>query len=220
MKKSDLTTLVSAATLFLSLGVLNATAQPYNKGGAKDNPSPERHAAMMKLADTNGDGQVDEAERAALKKQRRDKMTQNPRFLKLADTDGDGEISDAEFAVAQKKAGKMRDHRKSRKGDRAERGQVGKDPKVRYAYLVGKYDTDGDRKLNEAERATMRADVEKQMRAKAEEHLQKLNAVDVNKDGKFSDEEWEAAKKDLMKDGPRERGPRGPGPGMGMQRGK
>ena len=38
----------------------------------------------------DGDGQLDDAEREALKKQRRDKMAQNPRFLKLADTDGDG----------------------------------------------------------------------------------------------------------------------------------
>jgi hypothetical protein len=62
----------------------------------------------------------------------------------------------------------------------------------------------------------MRSAVEAEMRAKAEEHLQKLNAVDVNKDGKFSDEEWEAAKEQLMKDGPRKGGPRGPG----MHRGK
>ena len=92
MKKSDLTTLITAATLFLSFGVLNVTAQNNNQGGPKGNFSPERHAAMMKIADTNGDGQVDETERAAMKAQRREKMAQNPRFLKRADTDGDGKI--------------------------------------------------------------------------------------------------------------------------------
>jgi Ca2+-binding EF-hand superfamily protein len=209
MKKSDLTTLLTAATLFLSFVVLNATAQNDNQGGPKGNFSPERHAAMMKLADTNGDGQVDDAERAAMKAKRRDKMAQNPRFLKRADTDGDGEISDAEFTVAQKKARKMRAERRGdkRRGDRAKA-----DPKVVRAYMVGKYDTDGDKKLDRKERATMRAGVEKEMRAKAEEHLQRLNAVDVNQDGKYSDEEWEAAKKEMMKDGPRRGGP-------GMHRG-
>lgn len=218
MKKSDLTTLLTAATLFLSFGVLNATAQDYNQGGPKANASPERHAAMMKIADTNGDGQVDEAERAAMKEQRREKMAQNPRFLERADTNGDGQISEAEMMAAQKNMEKMRERRKSAKGDRNDRG--GDKAQMRRAYLLGKYDADGDRKLNETERTAMRSAVEAEMRSRAEEHLQKLNAVDVNKDGKFSDEEWEAAKKDMMKDGLRQGGPRGPGPGMGKQRGK
>ena len=209
MKKSDLTTLITAATLFLSFGVLNVTAKNNNQGGPKGNFSPERHAAMMKIADTNGDGQVDETERAAMKAQRREKMAQNPRFLKRADTDGDGKISDAEFAAAQKKGKQMRDQRKSAKSARGDRAKA--DPKVVRAYMLGKYDANGDRKLDESERATMRSEIEAQMRAKAEEHLQKLSAVDVDKDGKFSDEEWEAAKEKLMKDGPRQGGPRGPG---------
>jgi len=205
MKKSDLTTLLTAATLFLSFGVLNATAQNNNQGGPKGNFSPERHEAMMKIADLNGDGQVDEAERAAMKAKQREKMSQKPRFLKRADTDGDGEISDAEFAVAQKKGQKMRDGRKSGKESRGDRAQA--DPKVRRAYMLGKFDANGDKKLDETERAAMRADIESKMRGKAEEHLQKLNAVDVNKDGKFSDEEWESAKEQMMKDGPRKGGP-------------
>ncbi len=215
MKKSDLTTLVTAATLFLSFGVLNATAGERNRDAAKDNLSPERRAEMMKKADLNGDGKLDDSEKAALKKQRRDKMAQNPRFLKLADTDRDGEISDAEFVVAQKKVKKMRDRRKGGKGDRGD-----DKAKVRRAYMLGKFDANGDKKLDETERAAMRADIESKMRAKAEEHLQRLNAVDVNKDGKFSDEEWEAAKKEMMKDGPRPGGPRKGGPrGPGMHRG-
>ena len=192
MKKSDLTTLLTVATLFLSFGVLSATAQDYNRGGSKDNLSPERRAEMMKKADLNGDGQLDDSEREALKKQRRDKMSQNPRFIKLTDTDGDGVISDGEFEVAQKKAQKMRDYRRGGKGSRGDRAKD--DPKVRRAYMLGQFDANGDKKLDETERTAMRAHIESQMRAKMESQLQKLNAADVNQDAKLSDQEWEAAK--------------------------
>jgi len=208
MKKSDLTTLLTAATLFLSFGVLNATAQNDNRDAAKHNLSPERRAEMMKKADLNGDGQLDDSERDAMKKHRRDKMSQHPRFLKLADTDRDGEISDEEFAFAQKKVQKMNDHRRGGKEARGDRGDD--KAKMRRAYMLGKYDADGDRKLDQTERTAMRAGIESQMRTKSEEHLQKLNALDVNKDGKFSDLEWEAAKKERMKDRPRQGGPRNP----------
>ncbi len=214
MKKSDLTTLVTAATLFLSFGLLTVNAGELDQDAAKDRFSPERRAEMMKKADLNGDGQLDDSERAALKKQRREKMAQNPRFLKLADTDGDGEISKAEFAVAQKKVRKMRDHRKGGKDSRRDHAKG--NPEVRRAYMLGKYDADGNRKLDKTERMAMRADIEAKMRTKAEKRLQKLNAMDVNNDGKFSDEEWEAAKKELMKNGPRKGKPEG----FGMHRGK
>jgi Ca2+-binding EF-hand superfamily protein len=203
MKNPDLTSLLTAATLFLFFGVIAGNAQ--EAGGP---PPPEGYGKQLPMkADLNNDGTIDETERAAMEKKMRDRMSQNPRFIKRADTDKDGQISNAEWAVSKKKLQKMRKSRGGKMNDRRVGKQAKADPKVRRAYMLGKFDADGDKKLNEEERGAMRAEMESKMRARMEENLQKLTAVDTDKDGKISDEEWEAAK-DSFKDRP---GPRGPG---------
>lgn len=207
MKNPDLTSLLTAATLFLSLGVIAGTAQE-----AGEPPPPEGPGQHMRgKADLNNDGKIDETERAAMEQKMRDRMSQNPRFLKRADADEDGQISDAEWATAKKKLQKMRKMRRNRgdmMGDRRHGMQGKADPKVRRAYMLGKFDADGDKKLNKAERSAMRAEMESKMRARMEKQLQRLTAVDTDKDGRISDEEWAVAKDTFKKD---RRGRRGPG---------
>ena len=216
MKKSDLTSLLTAATLFLSVGLLNATAEGNEKRSAKDRPSPEQREEMMKRADLNGDGKLDDSERAALAEQRREKMSQNPRFLKRADTDKDGQISDAEWEAAKEKFQKAVHSKKrhsAKKREEARRHERGDKP-FRRAYLLGKYDANGDMKLDDSERATMRAAMESKHRENMQKMLTRLNQVDVDQDGMISDSEWDAAKASFKKEhrGPRggPDGPRGP----------
>ena len=208
MKKSDLTSLLTAATLFLSVGLLNATAEGNEKRSAKDRLSPEQREEMMKRADLNGDGQLDDAERSALAEKRRERMSQNPRFLKRADTDQDGLISDAEWAAAKEKFQKAVHSKKrhsEKKREEARDHQRG-DKQQRRAYLLGKYDANGDMKLDESERATMRTAMEAKHRENMQKMLTRLNEVDVDHDGLISDSEWAAAKASFRKE---HRGPHG-----------
>lgn len=216
MKKSDLTSLLTAATLFLSVGLLHATAEGNEKRSAKDRLSPEQREEMMKRADLNGDGQLDDSERAALAEKRREKMSQNPRFLKRADTDQDGQISDAEWEAAKAKF-KKAVHSKKRHGDKKReeaRQRPSGDKAQRRAYLLGKYDANGDLKLDESERATLRAAMEAKHRENMQKMLTRLNKVDADQDGMISDSEWDAAKASFKQEhrGPRggPDGPRGP----------
>lgn len=158
-----------SATLFLGAGVA-AHAQE------KPAPSPDDEVALappppvdesvqppplpaewLKKFDQNGDGKLDEAERAAARKEFAKK---HPRFAQ------------------RMKSGK--------------RGPGGEE--FRRGYMLGKFDLNGDGKLDETERAAARAAGEKRMRANLEKQLQRLKAIDTDGDGKISDTEWAAAK--------------------------
>lgn len=218
MKKSDLTTLLTAATLFLSLGVINAVAQNTDGSPPPDGPSKDRQEKMMKRADLNGDGVIDETERAAIEAKRRERMSQNPKFLKRADTDGDGKISDTEWAAAKEK---MKDARKDHgnRGDKMRRHRKGDDGKpqaktdsqFRRGYVLGKYDTNKDHHLDASERAAMRTDLDARMRAGMQKHLTRLNQIDADHNGQISDAEWSAAKDSFHQNHPDRPGSRHPG---------
>lgn len=218
MKKFDLTTLLSAATLFLSLGVINAVAQNTDGPPPPDGPPKDRQEKMMKRADLNGDGVIDESERAAMEAKHRERMSHNPKFLKRADTDGDGKISDTEWAAAKEK---MKDARKEhgKHGDKMRRHhkdddgkpQARADSQFRRGYVLGKYDTNGDHHLDKTERAAMRTDREARMRAGMQKHLTRLNQVDANHDGQISDAEWSAAKASFHQNHPDRPGSQRPG---------
>ncbi len=210
MKKSDLTSLLTAATLFLSFGLLTAAAGESNEPTAQDGLRSERRAQLMKHADLNGDGVLDEVERMALENKRREKLSQNPRFLKRADTDQDGQISDAEWAAVKEK---MKKKVQARKQDLSQRGERGPRPEsnrhadkdrreFQHGYLLGKYDANVDRKLDEEERVAMRADREARFREHMQTMLTRLNAVDSDGDGQISDAEWSVAKDEFKKNHP------------------
>jgi hypothetical protein len=88
-----------------------------------------------------------------------------------------------------------------------------RDPAFRRGYLLGKYDKNGDGRLDETERAAMRADMEARLRRHMEKELARLKAIDTDGDGKISDAEWAAAKARFKNARPgHRRGPGGPGP--------
>lgn len=199
MKNTSLTSLLTLATLFLAG---TAIAQP---AGSADEPGPR-----WKKLDLNQDGKIDETERAAAEQKMRDRLAEHPRMLARVDTDQDGEISDAEWAGAREKLKEMREHRPSR-DEACGPGKAGlRDPEFRRGYLLGKYDANGDKKLDETERTALRTDMESRMRDHMEKQLTRLKAVDRDNDGKISDAEWAVAREKFKEAHPG-KGPRGPG---------
>ncbi|MFM1850619.1 MAG: hypothetical protein RIS54_303 [Verrucomicrobiota bacterium] len=201
MKNSPVTSLLAAATLFLVPAALSAQPAP-----ADDDAPPPPRGPRWERFDVDADGKLDATERAAAEAAVRERLSANPRFVERADTDDDGVISDNEWAAAKTKFKEMREHRgegrgPGPKGSRKDR--PGHDPDFRRGYLLGKYDANGDHKLDEAERATLKADMEGRVRARMEKQLARLKAADTDGDGKFSDAEWAAAKESFraeMKD--------------------
>lgn len=128
-------------------------------------------AQILKQFDANGDGRLDEAERAKAKaafanrKKQGDRPGQGkagkgrpgqkrpgqaaaggdrPNFqqlIKQFDKDGDGKLSEQERAAAREQMAKLR------------RGQAGNDARRIPEQALKRFDKDGDGKLNEAERA-------------------------------------------------------------------
>ena len=85
--------------------------------GGRGGPGGPGGPGAIAQFDTDGDGQLSEAERTAAEPAIRAHMASNERAMKRFDTDGDGNLSDAEFAQAREA---MKDG-----GGRA-RGQGGK----------------------------------------------------------------------------------------------
>jgi Ca2+-binding EF-hand superfamily protein len=105
-------------------------AKPENDGKkpSRGEGRPSREDIIKKF-DKDGDGKLNEEEKAELKKKMSEKGRKLPPFLvKKFDKDGDGELSEKERAEA----------RKSMEGRRKE--------------MIAKFDKDGDGKLNDEER--------------------------------------------------------------------
>ncbi|MBI2813826.1 MAG: hypothetical protein HYX71_06045 [Opitutae bacterium] len=130
------TSTVSPTLLALVLLALPAAAQ--TEMAAADTPAEsggrmkKNHQELIRRHDKNGDGRLDDAEKAAahaaMRKQGGGGNERRKQILKRFDKDGDGQLDDAEQAEAAK--------------FRAEQ--------------VKKFDRDGDGQLNDAERATAR----------------------------------------------------------------
>ena len=198
MKKSEIIPLLAAATLFRAPAVLTAQPAPVD-----DEAPPHPRGPRWERFDANQDGKLDEAERAELENTMRTHLTQNPRFLARADTDGDGAISDAEWSVAKEKMQNLRQRRQQGARDGRQgpaRAREAREPEFQRGYLLGKFDANGDHKLDQAERETMKADIEQRVRTRMEKQLARLKAADTDGDGKFSDDEWAAAKQTFRKE--------------------
>ncbi len=121
--------------LSMMLSCLCFAAKPEKEkktgGPAGDRPNKEE---ILKKFDKDGDGKLNEEEKA----QARKTMTANrrvpPFVLEKFDKDGDGELNDEEKAEARKA---MEERRKE---------------------MIGKFDKDGDGKLNEEERKAAMAE--------------------------------------------------------------
>lgn len=116
------------------------------------------NAALLKRFDKNGDGQLDETERAAAREAvgkmdaRRPDGPLREEVLRRFDKDGDGKLNDAERA----------DFEQAREGMRKKAGAG--DGKLRER-LIKQFDRDGDGKLNADEEAAARAEMQKRRAA-------------------------------------------------------
>jgi hypothetical protein len=135
---------------------------------------------MLEKYDANKNGQLDPDEKAALD---RDREARREEFTKRFDTDGDGQLSDAEKEAARAQfprkghgrygremRGRMLekyDANKNGQLDPEEKEAAGRDREARRAEFMKRFDTDGDGKLSESERETMREEMRKEKGAKA-----------------------------------------------------
>lgn len=161
MKQSQLAPWFLSATLFLA----GAGAAVAEDTGTTTNPEPVREgrrAEIIKKFDRNGDGKLDETERAAAREA-------------------------------------IRGNRK--KGSHIQRAVMGKrDQAIRHGYIMGRFDTNRDGKLDDAEKSAVRAEAEQRMRSQMEKQLQRLKTVDADGDGKISDGEWAVARENFQKE--------------------
>lgn len=166
MNQRQLTPLLLSATLFLAAQGVGAAETV----SASPAPAPvygPRHAEMLQKYDLNKDGQLDETERAAMRAQRREARPPGRPAWGAA-------------------RGPEQGPRPGLRGPR--------NPEFRRGYVLGKFDANGDGKLDETEKAAVKAATEKRLRTGMERQLQRLRAVDADNDGKISDAEWAAAK--------------------------
>lgn len=171
------------------------------QAGGQDRPNFQQ---LIKQFDKDGDGKLNEQERAALREQmskaRRGKAGGNnndarripEQALKLFDKDGDGKLNEEERAAAMK----AREERLKKNGNN---GQARPSMKE----ILAKFDKDGDGKLSESERAEIAkfrqrggadrpaAAKEKPGRVNKKELIKKF---DADGDGELSDEERAAAR--------------------------
>lgn len=166
MNQRQLTPLLLSATLFLAATGISAAEESSAPPAPASSYGP-RHAEMLKKFDQNKDGQLDQAEREAIRAQHREaRQPGRPAW------------------GAQ---------RGPNQGPRP--GPAGRqDPAFRRGYILGKFDANGDGKLDDTEKAAVKAAAEKRMRTGMERQLERLRAVDADNDGKISDTEWAAAK--------------------------
>ncbi len=170
--------------------------RPMRDGAGRDGVGPQqgqmleelREEALRKF-DKDGDGKLNEEERAAARddfNQRRDAMAEK---LKGAiDTNGDGELDTTEKIIARAALRELVGPPMGGPGGPAgPRGEDGSPPNPMRQRMIEPFDTDGDGKLSDEERANASDEVKAR-------HQQMLDRFDADKDGKLSEEEHDAAR--------------------------
>jgi Ca2+-binding EF-hand superfamily protein len=156
-------------------------------------PSQEE---MLKRFDADGDGQLNEAEKAAMQEAmqdqrepgrpgaRRDARPTREEMMKRFDTDGDGQLNEAERAALQEAMRGQRGGSGGPQGNRPGREE-----------MMKRFDADGDGVLSEAERKAMRAERD---RLRAENRKR----FDADGDGQLSEEERATMRETLRAERP------------------
>ena len=223
MKRSGLTPPLASATLFLLCAAHTVAAEkkPPNPAAAPAAESVESAATAterMKRFDKDGDGMLDDAERAAAKEAlKREPLPATSRaagsagaaeggrqkMIEMFDQNKDGRLDEEERAIAQKFA--------------AERSATGRG-EFREE-LMKRFDKNGDGQLDGAEReaaqtylrermertagatrpANDHAALEMVLRTAIEGNAAQLRRFDADKNGKLDDQEWSAARSEIQK---------------------
>ena len=189
MKRSGLTRRILPATLFLTLIAGASIAAQDPKAGAPEARNERRENALLKRFDKNGDGRIDDDERADAKEMMlKDQMERSmPRggglppglepfraeVLALFDANRDGQIDEQERGVAQRFATKQRELRTevedlNRRFDRNADGTIDADERAMIDRFLGELQTLGT----------------------AQARMDLLRRFDLNLDGKIDDEEF------------------------------
>jgi hypothetical protein len=126
---------------------------------------------MMERYDTDGDGELSESEREAMRSAFRERMAaaRERYMLHRYDANKDGELDEAETAAMEK----ARAERRARMADARQK-------------FIAEHDTDGDGELSEAERSAMVAKLRARVRARWREMTRPWDADD---DGQLSEQE-------------------------------
>jgi len=171
--------IVFAAILAVSTVTVHAVEPPKE---ANTNNFPSRmnmRPELLKEFDKDGDGKLNDQERAAMMEARKAKGEMMRKAMeKQFDKDGDGKLNDEERAAMMA----------------ARKAQFEKFMKAREK----EFDKDGDGKLNDEERAAMQADLQKH-RANGPQYQEMLKRFDKDGDGKLNDEERKAMMEERAK---------------------
>lgn len=176
MKTSSVSTLLLTAALLAVPAFAQNEMDPTETKPAGGGKMKKNHQEIIQKYDKNGDGRLDEDEKAAAhamsRKEGAGEGEGRKQMLKRFDKDGDGQLNEAERAEAKK----AREMLEKNGGGGKFREQV-----------LKKFDKDGDGQLNDTERA----EAEK-FRA------EQLKKFDADGDGQLNDTEKEASLKAFM----------------------
>lgn len=217
MKSFGLTPHLLSATLFLGLAARGESQEnTMTTPGSPAAKSARRAEDLLKRFDRDGDGKLDDDERAdakeaMMKEQVDGQMARaasvpggpeafRQRMLEMFDRNQDGRLDDEERAAAQKFA--------------AERG-FGPGGELR-ADLIKRFDRNGNGRIDEDERPALQEFARQQMASAAKETAGEATVLarqlrvtitrdaglmqrfDTDQDGSLSDEEWAAARRRLV----------------------
>lgn len=179
MKKTLLTLIIAAAGILASAQI---RPEPKKDGGIFAGMDPATRIQLMKQFDKDGDGRLNEQERAAAREALKDKSADLEQLkknhakdvIKKFDVDGDGKLDQTELSAfldeQRKLFDKQRKHIPPRRNFKPSKE------------MLAKFDKNGDGKLDGNERRAMF----QHARAKREALIKKY---DADGDGKLSDAE-------------------------------
>ncbi len=169
--------LIVMALAAMAIPVLaqDAPERPMRQRGANPQQQPALPEALMKKYDKDGDGKLSPEERTAMREEmQKGAKERRAELFKTMDKDGDGKVTLEEFLAAQPAA------------PMPPREGMPDRPKPPVNEQTKKFDKDGDGTFSDAERAAMRAELNKERGAR------RFSVMDKEKKGYITLEEFSA----------------------------